>query len=920
MKHHSGNSAVDLDHVTKQLLRKAITGCLEIQNYASPLITPSKYQMGVQFEHKLSALLHLTNDKPGCEELRTELERVDDLMFQLKYMCMACVLPTMEKIDITLKRYLAQHNKPDPQEVQGSIDTVEAFDGPILEFSTALANKTAKAKGEEDSNYEAASLLLEHETTSEGTFGEEGHDYDISKRSSHRAHDFDDDEQSLHQDSAEDSGQFDTILEEPTEKESGRGGDGEGSDAPAKVVHVSLTEALAVSQGTIDGLLDAFDGSGDTLDLIEASLRRDDKDIVEQQRHFDPETAAAESELDDSTCDVFINNDPSFHRDCLASDGGSMRDLMGRDATERQMALVQEEQKKFFDRLHHLFEVRKKVEQRMKKIDPGGKLKEIEITIHSGGIQNKDGTFKTEYQQRDVSGKIARTLGDIYAAAEQANSSFLELVFGAVEKVKGLDRFDAFLPPLKPLDRATEKSKSDYAHRRPGPPEAWLYDVLRATITCKTVKQLESLNKFLCKKAHIVQGKNRFVIPAFNGYSDLLYHVRIPHEFRKNVHFIAEIQVVHKDMVSTEKLLGLNVHRLYFRACFPGPEQSTANRLSGLAKLDSTGAVDQDFMNVLLQSEDADELSMFAELFHEKLECYDEALQLYSHLLGLEEKRVGKNHWKTASVHQNMGLVLGKRGEFEGATQKFEIALAIQEAVLGKAHPEVATTRSHLGHVMCLRKDGSIPLEEALEEHRISLSIRESCLGAEHLDVATSYQNIGLALGQLGDLGGSLASYRSALSILERALGLEHAGVASTHSMLGTVLCAQGRNDEARIEYEKALKIRTKSLGKNHLATADSHIEMANMECELGDYDTAELKYREAWRIRRNALGVDHPDCATALSNIGHVLSQKGDFAGALVVHRNALGIRDAILGKRHPDSLSSRRSIESAMLRQKEE
>ena len=56
-----------------------------------------------------------------------------------------------------------------------------------------------------------------------------------------------------------------------------------------------------------------------------------------------------------------------------------------------------------------------------------------------------------------------------------------------------------------------------------------------------------------------------------------------------------------------------------------------------------------------------------------------------------------------------------------------------------------------------------------------------------------------------------------------------------------------------------------------------------------------------------------------ALSNIGYVLSQKGDLEGAVVEHRRALGIRDAVLGKRHPDSLSSRRSINAAMLREKE-
>ena len=103
-------------------------------------------------------------------------------------------------------------------------------------------------------------------------------------------------------------------------------------------------------------------------------------------------------------------------------------------------------------------------------------------------FQKEDGTYKTKYQQQDAEGQVARNLGEVYEAAYQIKQSLRDLLDKIVDKVKGLDYVDAKIVELKPRDRANEKAREEYLTRTPGPPETWLWDILRSSITCKTIK------------------------------------------------------------------------------------------------------------------------------------------------------------------------------------------------------------------------------------------------------------------------------------------------------------------------------------------------------------------------------------------------------------------------------------------------
>jgi hypothetical protein len=103
--------------------------------------------------------------------------------------------------------------------------------------------------------------------------------------------------------------------------------------------------------------------------------------------------------------------------------------------------------------------------------------------------------------------KPARNFGEVYETAYQIKQPSKDLLESTAVKEKGLDCTDAKEEDLRPNDSAIKKGRKE----NPGSHETWLYDILSASVTCKTTKQLESVNKFLVQKAHIVQAKNRFV-------------------------------------------------------------------------------------------------------------------------------------------------------------------------------------------------------------------------------------------------------------------------------------------------------------------------------------------------------------------------------------------------------------------------
>jgi len=97
-----------------------------------------------------------------------------------------------------------------------------------------------------------------------------------------------------------------------------------------------------------------------------------------------------------------------------------------------------------------------------------------------------------------------------------------------------------------------------------------------------------------------------------------------------------------------------------------------------------------------------------------------------------------------------------------------------------------------------------------------SLKIREQVLGKEHPDYATSLNNLAMLYNSQGKYEEALPLYQEALKIYEQVLGKYHPYYALSLNNLAGLYDSQGKYEEALPLLQQAVEIFTKALGEKH--------------------------------------------------------------------------------------------------------
>ena len=155
---------------------------------------------------------------------------------------------------------------------------------------------------------------------------------------------------------------------------------------------------------------------------------------------------------------------------------------------------------------------------------------------------------------------------------------------------------------------------------------------------------------------------------------------------------------------------------------------------------------------------------------------YDAAEPLFRRALDISERVLGKDHPETATSLNSLAKLLVVKGDFAGAEPLFRRALDIDERVLGKDTPNTAVSLNDLAKLFAIKGDyaGAEPL------FRRALDIHERVLGKDHPDTATSLNNLALLLDSKGDYEGAEPLYRRALAIYEKVLGRDNPDTKQT--------------------------------------------------------------------------------------------------------------------------------------------
>jgi serine/threonine-protein kinase len=245
-----------------------------------------------------------------------------------------------------------------------------------------------------------------------------------------------------------------------------------------------------------------------------------------------------------------------------------------------------------------------------------------------------------------------------------------------------------------------------------------------------------------------------------------------------------------------------------------------------------------------------------------------------------------------------LGTVYERLGQYAQADELLERAFALQRAVLGSSHPDVAATLDHLGVVR--RRTGRYADSERF--HLEALAVRQAIYGEEHALVAETLSNIAFLLPYLGRDQEASDLYARILAMRRRLLGPDHPDLATTLISLASMRRRLGQQDESEAFYREAVALRSRGNGPDHPETAAATVHLADFMRDIrADSAEAERLYRSAITNQRDRLGPDHPSLIHALGSLADLVEARGDRGEARRLVRESLRIVSAVYGETHP-------------------
>ena len=245
-----------------------------------------------------------------------------------------------------------------------------------------------------------------------------------------------------------------------------------------------------------------------------------------------------------------------------------------------------------------------------------------------------------------------------------------------------------------------------------------------------------------------------------------------------------------------------------------------------------------------------------------------------------------------AGVHSYLGLTRKALGDFAGAREEYELALATAARAGTAESPKAAAIHNNLALLFRDRgenKAARVELERALAIYR-------RAYGEDHYRTIGSTQNLAAVLLDAGDIAAALPLLERTSVQNLRLFGTGSSDYANSQNMLGNIARQQKRYDESIAYYARAEASYRAGLGDHHPYLAFPPYNMGETEFARGNYAVALGYYDRALALRRELLPPDHPETADALDARSQALmalqryeEARSDAEAALVIRRAKL-------------------------------
>lgn len=267
------------------------------------------------------------------------------------------------------------------------------------------------------------------------------------------------------------------------------------------------------------------------------------------------------------------------------------------------------------------------------------------------------------------------------------------------------------------------------------------------------------------------------------------------------------------------------------------------------------------------------------------------------HIQQVVEGAVARDPLWGAECSLGLGRHFYQLGDYASAADHLRRALRLREAHLPAGHPEIATTRKHLGYV--LRDLGD--LAGAQTHLEAALDLHLATVGEDDAMTADTLSELGTVYMLAGRSEDAVQAFRRALAICERLAHPDPWLVAEIANNLGICLIDElGEPASARPYLEEALTLRRQHLGEEHPHTARSYHNLGYLADTLGELDESARMYRHAWGIRKRMLGKEHPDTLHVQIMLGAVLHRREQMTRAQLLLERALPVSRRTVGDHH--------------------
>lgn len=318
----------------------------------------------------------------------------------------------------------------------------------------------------------------------------------------------------------------------------------------------------------------------------------------------------------------------------------------------------------------------------------------------------------------------------------------------------------------------------------------------------------------------------------------------------------------------------------------------------------------------------------------------DEAQKVLERNLPLALKHLGEDHANVAQCYNNLGYILGVKGDYQSQQDYHARSLAIRKRVLGENHPKVAQTMSLMGYFHGRRGDYDRQLEmtfQALEIREQSeevdleiavmlnnigfcyarkgdyvksreyyeqgLEFSRKHVGPQHPSTANAYNNLGAAYGRTGDYVQQLIYFQQAFDIWLKWNGPDDVYVARSYTNIATCQHKLGEDSLALIALYKAQRIYEKHADTKLSLLAETYQDIGTLLGEMGRLNEGKIYLQGALALYKEKYSGPHPFVATSLSNIGKHAADMGELETSLDYLDRALSMRIEVSGEKHPET-----------------